>query len=275
MYGIETTILLPLLAGFRLFAGRPLLPLEVARALAAVPSPRVLVSTPAHLRAIIASGVALPPIAVIICATAPLDAALASAVEEASGGVVVEMFGSTETCILGYRETARTAEWTPYPGVIFQPAPDNTLVSAPWFMTPQVLQDIIEVSEDGSFRLQGRAADLVEVAGKRASLADLTAKLLEIPGVEDAVIYQPELGAGLVRRLAAMVVAPGLEGGQIRAALANRIDPVFLPRPLHLVTSLPRNEAGKLPRKALLGFAADLSGSDLVSGQGDGVAGGA
>ena len=34
--------------------------------------------------------------------------------------------------------------------------------------------------------------------------------------------------------------------------LAHLIDPVFLPRPLFLVATLPRNETGKLPRTALL-----------------------
>jgi acyl-coenzyme A synthetase/AMP-(fatty) acid ligase len=47
------------------------------------------------------------------------------------------------------------------------------------------------------------------------------------------------------------VVAPGLASETIVAALRRRIDPVFLPRPLCLVDSLPRNETGKLPRAAL------------------------
>ena len=34
-------------------------------------------------------------------------------------------------------------------------------------------------------------------------------------------------------------------------ALAERINPVFLPRPLYKVDSLPRNAMGKLPREAL------------------------
>jgi len=45
MYGMEMTVLLPLLGGMALHGGRPLLPTEVAAALAAVPQPRILVST--------------------------------------------------------------------------------------------------------------------------------------------------------------------------------------------------------------------------------------
>ena len=39
----------------------------------------------------------------------------------------------------------------------------------------------------------------------------------------------------------------------------ERIDAAFLPRPLHLVDSLPRNPTGKIPREALLELASQLS----------------
>ena len=35
------------------------------------------------------------------------------------------------------------------------------------------------------------------------------------------------------------------------AALAERLDPVFLPRPLLMVDALPRNATGKLARAAV------------------------
>jgi acyl-coenzyme A synthetase/AMP-(fatty) acid ligase len=54
-----------------------------------------------------------------------------------------------------------------------------------------------------------------------------------------------------VRRLAALVVAPGLTPAALRAALAPAVDPVFMPRPLLVVEALPRTAAGKLPRAAL------------------------
>jgi acyl-coenzyme A synthetase/AMP-(fatty) acid ligase len=37
--------------------------------------------------------------------------------------------------------------------------------------------------------------------------------------------------------------------------LRQRIDPVFLPRPLLIVEELPRNATGKLPQQALQSFA--------------------
>ena len=43
------------------------------------------------------------------------------------------------------------------------------------------------------------------------------------------------------------MVAPGLTPAALTQALRERIDPVFLPRPLLFVEALPRNATGKLP----------------------------
>ena len=46
-------------------------------------------------------------------------------------------------------------------------------------------------------------------------------------------------------------MAPGLAAPALLQALRERIDPIFLPRPLFLVDLLPRNDVGKLPLTAL------------------------
>jgi len=102
------------------------------------------------------------------------------------------------------------------------------------------------------FVLCGRNSDLLEIAGKRASLGDLTRRLLAIPGVEDAVVFALDADANGISRLAALVVAPGQREVDVVAALRQAIDPVFLPRPLRCIARLPRNATGKLPRAALL-----------------------
>ena len=56
-----------------------------------------------------------------------------------------------------------------------------------------------------------------------------------------------------------MVVAPELSERQLLAALAQRLDPVFLPRPLVKVKALPRTETGKVTRDLLLALIARLS----------------
>jgi len=253
MYGMELSVLLPLLAGVAVHAARPFFPEDIADALRAAQAPRLLVTTPVHLRALVESSVTLPLLAGIVSATAPLPAAVAAAAETRFGCEVRELFGSTETCVIARRRTAREDAWTPLPGVQLQPQPDGSLVHAPHLPTPVTLADLVEVSADGRFHLRGRQADLLEIAGKRASLADLTRQLQAVPGVVDGVMFQLDAAdASGVRRIAALAVAPDIDEAAILGALRHAIDPVFLPRPLKRVVALPRNEAGKLPRTALL-----------------------
>lgn len=252
MYGVELSVMLPLLGGAAVHRGRPFFPQDIARALEEATAPRLLVSTPVHLRALLESGVALPPLAGIVTATAPLPPELAAEAESRFGCEVRETFGSTETCIFAFRRTARDAAWTPYPGVRLQPRPDGTLVSAPHLPQPVLLADLVGLQDDGGFVLHGRQADLLEIAGKRASLADLTRRLLALPGVHDGAMFQLDPGAGGVRRIAAVFASETLDETAVREALRRSVDPVFLPRPLRRVAALPRNETGKLPREALL-----------------------
>jgi acyl-coenzyme A synthetase/AMP-(fatty) acid ligase len=253
MYGLETSVLLALLSDMAVHAGRPLFPADIAAALAEVPEPRVLVTTPVHMRAIAASGQAFPRTALVLSATAPLDAALSKEIEKQLDTTVLEMFGSTETCVIATRRTSSEQAWHLYPEVILEPDADGVAVNAPWFAAPMRLQDLIERRPGNRFVIRGRNADMVEVAGKRASLADLTRRLLSIPGVQDAVVFQPDAtSSGAVRRVAALVVAPDLTPESITEQLAHSVDPAFIPRPLVRVPSLPRNEVGKLPRERLL-----------------------
>lgn len=253
MYGMEMSVLLPLLGGMAVHAERPFFPGDVARALQQAAAPRVLVTTPVHLRALIESGIALPPLAGIVSATAPLPQALAATAESRFACEVREVFGSTETCVIATRRTAREEAWRLQPGVRLSPQPDGTLVHAAHLDAPVILADLVALDGEDRFLLRGRNADLLEIAGKRASLGDLTRKLLSIPGVEDGVVFQMDDGdAAGVRRIAALAVAPALDEAQILRHLQRGLDPVFLPRPLLRVDALPRNDTGKLPRDALL-----------------------
>ena len=253
MYGLEFSVLLPLFGHASVCASKPFFAADIAASLQQLPEPRILVTTPVHLRALLDSGHPLPRISGIVSATAPLSRELALVAEARYGAPVQEVFGSTETCVIAHRRTAQEDAWTPYPGVILHPQPDGTRIEAPQLAQPVVLADIVELLADGCYRLRGRNTDLLEIAGKRASLGDLTHKLLAVPGVHDGVVFQMDDTDSMgVRRIAALVVAPDLDTGAILDALRHDIDPVFLPRPLKLVDALPRSETGKLPRAALL-----------------------
>jgi acyl-coenzyme A synthetase/AMP-(fatty) acid ligase len=127
-------------------------------------------------------------------------------------------------------------------------------LQAPYLHGPIPFPDLVSLQEPHRFLLHGRGTDLVNIGGHRGSLSDLNQKLNEIEGVQDGVFFLPDDTGTSVTRLIAFVVAPGKSAEHILSLLRTVIDPIFLPRPLHLVPSLPRNETGKLTREALLGL---------------------
>jgi acyl-coenzyme A synthetase/AMP-(fatty) acid ligase len=252
MYGFESTVLLAWHSGNALSHAQPFYPADICQALAAVPTPRVLVSSPVHLRAWLDAGLALPEIALVVCATAPLSAQLAQDVEAGCHAPLIEIYGSTETGQIASRRSTQTAQWQLFPGIKLIVEGDCVRACGGHIETLTAMSDLIEPVTDELFLLHGRIADLVNIAGKRHSLASLNHLLSTIPGVVDGAFYMPdETGHDHVTRLAACVVAPGLDAPHLLAALREHIDPVFLPRPLLLVDALPRNSTGKLPRAAL------------------------
>ena len=258
MYGLESSVLLPLAAGHALCAERPFYPADICAMLAAVPPPRVLITTPLHLRALMAAELELPPTELIVSATAPLSAQLAAEVEQRCATRLLEIYGTTETGSIAARRPTAGSAWRLWPGVTFETRGAETWAQGGHIAQPTRLLDVLEPTGAGTFLLHGRIADLVNIAGKRSSLAYLNHQLSSIPGVVDAAFFHadaPDADA-VVTRVGACVVAPGLDAAGITAELRRRIDPVFLPRPLLLVPSLPRTSTGKLPQEALRALAA-------------------
>lgn len=260
MYGFESTVLLPLLSGAALTAERLFYPAEIEEALAGVPAPRILFTTPFHLRTWIEAsspGSGTPTVETIVSATAPLSVALARRAEERTGAQLLEIYGCTEAGQVATRRPTAGPEWTPFDGLRVWKSGEHAMVEGGHVERPTTLGDLIELHEDGTrFILHGRTADMVNIAGKRNSMGYLNHQLTAIEGVEDGAFFMPdETGEDGVTRLAAFAVAPGLEPAAILARLRERIDPAFLPRPLVLVDRLPRQLTGKLPRESLLALA--------------------
>jgi acyl-coenzyme A synthetase/AMP-(fatty) acid ligase len=248
MWGMEMSILLPLFAKVAVSHRTPFFPQDIADALAELPEPRALISSPVHLEALVKSGVVLADVSAIFTATAPLSVELAGALEERFNTEVTDVFGCSETGVLAARRTSRNANWRLSNGFRMVTGPDGTLVYGSHLPEDITIPDIIEIGSGNEFRWLGRHQDMINIAGKRGSLAELNQCLNAMPGVNDGVIFMPESND----RLAAMVVAPGLSAEEIRAYLGARVEAVFLPRPICLVTALPRQETGKLARKTIL-----------------------
>ena len=232
-----------------------------------------LMTTPLQLRGFHAALDDAPPrLRRVIVSTMPLPRDLAGSVERDWRVRVDEIYGCTEGGLLAARRTALDAAFTPAAGLAFAIADDGAAsvsggqLDAPlrlcdrlrWFddATPSA-DPSAPVAPDGRqapfrFELVGRNADMIKVAGRRTTVVALTRQLLAIPGVEDGTFFLPSHDA---ERTAVVAVAAAHSLASLRAALAERIDAAFMPRPLVLVSALPRDPQGKLPLAALVALA--------------------
>ncbi len=260
MFGLETTIMLPLQSGTPVLDARPTYPADPAdlpRALTAVGKCGFdaiwLMTTPLQLRVLHRGLPSLAGVEQIITATMPLERELASEVERDWRARVGEIFGCTEGGILATRRPSQNSDWAPAVGLrLSLTSEGDACFEGGHLAVPLTISDRIALLEpaDGATRFEwlGRDEDLVKIAGKRASLAGLAAQALAVDGVRDAAFFFP---TPTDSRVAAIIVAPGRAPSDIRAELAQRIDPAFLPRPMVFVDALPRDPNGKIPVNTL------------------------
>lgn len=258
MFGFEATMLWPLLSGASVFNARPLFPEDIQSAVnkaqRLTQGDVWLVSTPLHLQKLLDYGVTFNvPHLTLLSATAPLSAALAQSLAERFNARVVEIYGSTETASLATREPANSALWTLYDNYqLFEQAGLFSL-HIPDLALTIPLHDTLRQVDERRFELLGRQTDLVKVAGKRASLADLNAALLGVEGVEDGCFWYDSASDRMQ-----VVVVSQIDCASLRARLVPLMDAVFLPRRCYFVAALPRNATGKLPQQAVAELIARL-----------------
>ena len=263
MFGLESTVMLPWHAGIPVYAHKPLLPADLEAALAQCARPCWWMTTPVHMRPPLRAATSLDGLAGIVASTMSLPPALASAAETKWRVPVVEIYGSTETGALATRRTATDEWWTPLPGVKLTTQVEGERqqihATGSHIDVAVLLADELRFGPDGRFLWLGRSADMLKIAGKRASLSALNQWISEIPGVDDGVYFVPDAAgdaashddAHPTRRLVAFYVSATLSPEEVRAALRARVDPVFVPRPVLRVAQLPRNANGKLGQAAL------------------------
>ena len=246
MYGLETSIMLPLQRGWRIDSGRPFFPEDIVSVLLEHPSPRILVSTPIHLRACVMAQSQFPHVAYTLSATAPLPKQLAKQVETLFYTTMIEIYGFAEAGTIATRQPVLEDRWTLLSDLALVSHVDGYAISTPHFSDPVPIPDTILPASSNQFTLKGRPSHLINIGGYRASLDELNAQLLSIEGVVDGAFYMPEARGESVTRLVAFVVAEGKTSESILATLRAKISPVFLPRPIYLVEALPRTHTGKL-----------------------------
>lgn len=265
IYGLLFRLIWPLAAGRRFDAAlcaEPDLLMQTLRRHGAA----VLVSSPAHLTRLpelIDLASLRPLVRRIFSSGGPLPAATGAQYHRAIGAAPTEVYGSTESGGIAWREqdgTEAAALWRAFAQMQIRIDADGALcLRSPYLPDDDWLTmgDAAEVLPDGRFRLKGRLDRVVKVEGKRVSLPELEQALREHPWVREAAVVPLEgakqaLGAVVILREPAREAA-GREPliGALREFLAGRFDRVLVPRQWRFVARLPGDERGKLTAAGL------------------------
>jgi 4-coumarate--CoA ligase (photoactive yellow protein activation family) len=265
IYGLLFGTLVPFMGGGALVRATPL-HAETVAATARAHGATVLCSVPAHLRGLGELGAgALSGLRRVFSSAAPLDADTATHIAAVVGCSVTEIFGSTETGGVAWRDAASGACWRPLPGVFVDAEGDGTMIVRSPFVEAEAARpenqtedpprhrsaDRIAMHADGTFDLVGRADGIVKIGGTRVAAAEIEQRLRAVPGVTDAAVLSVFVGGARGHELWAVVAPASVDVPALRAALARHVDAVAIPRRFRAVAALPREDNGKLVRARL------------------------
>ncbi len=279
IYGLLFRVLWPLAAGRPFAAERLVFNEQIAQCIA---GPAVLVASPAHLRRLpdaLDWSAARAGLRAVFSSGGPLPPEAAESAMALLGVAPVEVYGSSETGGVAWRQRARHGDtWQPLPGIDFRIDDGELCVRSPhlpdraWWRT----SDRATPAGDGmdGFELHGRADRIVKIEEKRVSLTAMEQRLrisddiaearvlmlatepadVDAGGVVVAHAERPAVVAALTdagRAKLQRVGKPALVA-ELRALLIAAVDRVALPRRWRFVDALPVNAQGK-STEALLG----------------------
>ncbi|WP_413111561.1 AMP-binding protein [Thaumasiovibrio sp. DFM-14] len=200
---------------------------------------------------------------VVFCSGGPLSYALARTAQTQAGALPYEVYGSTETGGIAWRQQQDTTiPWTLFSGLSYQIDHGRMLLSSPFIeQTPAYLtDDRVEVVTKNQFRLLGRIDRIVKVAEKRISLTQLEKLTESMPGISrcvalmrktpkrDVVNFVVVADDGFINRYPTTFAL----WRAVRKQLSSHVESVALPRKIEVVDSLPQNTQGKIDTAKLM-----------------------
>jgi acyl-CoA synthetase (AMP-forming)/AMP-acid ligase II/3-hydroxymyristoyl/3-hydroxydecanoyl-(acyl carrier protein) dehydratase len=259
IYGLLFSVLLPLVSDATVERASPFFPQEIAERIEKSAA-TILVSTPAHLRALSASLTSRHQLRLVLSSGAPLSATDAAGFFARTGLWPLEVYGSTETGgIAVRRQDVANASWSPLPGVDCR-VDDDVLCVRSTFVSPDAgkdqygfftTADRAQERPDGRFDLLGRADGVVKVGGQRVALPDIEKIIAALDRVQDAVVMAIASESGRGQEIVALVASDRL-ASDITRELREKLPSPSWPRRLRCVPAIPTTGAGKRDRVAVL-----------------------
>ncbi len=269
IYGLLFRILWPLLSGRTLYAEILTYPEEMHGVLKSFES-SILVSSPTQLSRLpdsIEWNLLRGKIKAVFSSGAPLEKQSSLHARDSFGVGVIEVLGSTETGGIAYKceDGVNPASWTAFPEVVV--SRDET-TGAMQLISPRLpdnelytTTDKIKFTEDEKgFVLLGRTDRIVKIEGKRLSLDEMEAVLLEHPFINSCrIITFTE--ARQVIAVAATLTSKGkdyfVDKGKFKlnrelvSFLRGSFENVLMPRKWRYIDEIPVNAQGKLEHEKI------------------------
>ncbi len=267
IYGLLFRILWPLCSG-RAFARQDLTYPEQVMAQASADT--ILISSPALLKRL-ADMTATSPYRQIFSSGGPLPHSAAQQSERLFSCLPVEVFGSTETGGIGYRQQhVTTTPWQLFPcHQVMLNAEQCLRLQSPfidadtWYQT----SDQCELLPNNQFQLKGRADRIVKIEEKRISLVDVEQRLSQLAWIDEAAVlpldegHRLVLGAVITLTPAGQTALDEMGKGKlwlaIRQQLRQWLEPVGIPRRFRATDEIPINSQGKRQFQALVTLFSD------------------
>ena len=259
MYGLPFLLLWPLTTG-RAFFNLDLTYLEQLHSVRQFDI--TLISSPAHLENVPEIFDLQKSIKMVFSAGSPLSEPGAENARKKMGAVVMEIYGSTETGVVAYRNQNIAERWTPLNGISVQKSDNKLAVNSPaavknsWYVT----EDLCEIYQDNQFLILGRSDKIIKVGGKRISINAIELCLkdhLSISKVQALQLNKHKNRVGAVIQLTDNGNGYLVDQGKLATIreliplLENNIEKVGWPRYWRFVSKFPVNQQGKTTNQEL------------------------
>lgn len=247
MYGLTFRVMLPMTLGLASDVSMIQFPEQLAALNA---HPLIFISSPAFLKRLDTT-LATPACRMTISAAGVLDDETAKNAGLWLGVPVCEIYGTTETGVLGWRKHVSAAPaWQPFPELNFQFREDGWLVRSPLVDGGECrLDDNLEFTAEGEFYLLGRRDRIIKIEEKRVSLSETERRLLTFPEIQDVAVVPVQRGGRVALGAVVVLKAPDCELKRYkslwREALKQWLEPVAIPRYWRRVESIPLNAQSK------------------------------
>jgi acyl-coenzyme A synthetase/AMP-(fatty) acid ligase len=252
IYGILFSVLVPLLSGAPVQRAATFFPAE-AMQLTETTGATILVTTPVHVRALLAAKWRRHSTRLLFTSGAPLSPADARALHDEAGIGPVEVYGSTETGGIAARAWEDASrDWKALAGVAWRLVDGVLAVRSP-YVSDEAPRDAdgyyhtADTARDvgaGRFELAGRADGVVKVGARRVDLREIEDRLRAMPGVRDAVVVARPSRSGRDAEIVALVES-ARPAADLSVALRSALPSPAWPRIVRCVERIPTTAAGK------------------------------